>query len=415
MVTSFSIKDFSVPTHHPDFQYFVYQVEKCPTTGKEHIQGYLELKKQVAFNSVKMMFSPAIVHLEQRRAKTNTKAIEYCTKAESRLRGPWHFGEATDASGAKQERINWIEIRAKLWNFRTWTDVLRSDDPDIMKAVGHKSAFCLELFQARPVMAPEPEITLRKWQKKVLEMLDGPVVKRRIIWIWSEASGTGKTTFFDYCSSKYAVIPGADWGNTLFIYDGQSITWFDRTRAQQWDDRGVNEFYSMLERLSNSSIHTSTKYRAVPKYISCHVVVTANCLPDETRIPNRCVVIRAKTTEEEEDEEQQMLDDFEREIEEEYVKDLCNNNVVELSSGSLYHPAQSRSPSPDFMHNTPTPPRSPPGNNDSFWESALQAAYGTPDNYVSGDDGETEQSRDAEQSRDTEQSKSGSNTPNSSQ
>lgn len=409
MVTSFDVKDFHVPTTHPDFQYFVYQIEMCPTTKREHVQGYLELKKQVAFNQVKLMFSPAIVHLEQRRAKTNTKAIEYCTKSDTRLRGPWHFGEATDMNGASRNPIDWLAIRNKLWTFETWTSVMRSDDPDIVRALGHKSAHCKELYLAKPVNTPEPQITLRKWQKKVLTMLEEKPVKRRIIWIWSEASGTGKTTFFDYCSAKYEVIPGADWANTLFVYDGQPITWFDRTRAQQWDDKGVNDFYSMLERLSNSTIHTSTKYQPVRKFISCHVVVTANCKPDETRLPGRCVTILAKTTAEEEAEEEEVLRDFENQIEEEYVRDLCKGNVIEIPDhdDSMDHEAQ---PQPaqsfeDHMHNSPTPPNSPPSSNpspditldqpdmdDPYWKSVLNAAYGSPENFVTSDVTESEDS-----------------------
>lgn len=391
MVTAFEIKTFAVPTAHPDFQYMCYQIEKCPQTKRLHVQGYLELKKQTAFNQVKMMFSPCKVHLEQRRARTNQKAIAYCTKAETRVEGPWHFGDAQDQHGAARTPIDWLAIRQKLWTFQNWNAVLCSDDPDLVRALGHKSSHCKELWQARPVNAPEPQITLRKWQKKVIEILDTPPQKRRVIWIWSHDSGTGKSTFFDYCSSKYDIIPGADWANTIFVYDGQPITWFDRTRADQWDDKGTNDFYRMLEKLSNGTIHTSTKYVPGRKLISCHVVVTANCQPDEGRLPNRCVIFQAKTSDEEEREEQEMLDAYEAQIEQAYVADLCNDRVREIPDGpvDMSHEAQQQEQdSQDMMHNTPTPDASveltdaQPTSSSSFWRDAYHAAFDSPPNFV---------------------------------
>ena len=80
MVTCFDLANFSVPNEDDRFQYMVYQVENCPTTGRDHIQGYLELKTQTRFNQVKQMFAPAVVHLEGRKAKSSIPAINYCKR-----------------------------------------------------------------------------------------------------------------------------------------------------------------------------------------------------------------------------------------------------------------------------------------------------------------------------------------------
>lgn len=311
MVTCFDLVQFKVPQDDERFQYMVYQVENCPTTKRDHIQGYLELNAQTRFLQVKAMFAPAVVHLEGRKAKNAKPAIDYCMKEETRVSGPWEFGTRPDEEAKTQPKIDWISVREKVQALPHWRQVIQSEDPEIVRATASKLNYVKELHGARDVAAFPPNIVLRKWQKKVLAMLDEPPVKRRIIWIWSEKSGTGKTTFFDYVSSKYDVLPGADWANTLFVYDGQSVIWYDRTRAQSTDFRGTDLFYSDLERFSNCSVHTSTKYQGTRKHVNAHVVVTANAGPDDFRLPQRFVVIEAKTAEEEQAQADAEQDEFE--------------------------------------------------------------------------------------------------------
>jgi len=335
MVTSFDLVNFSVPSEDDRFQYMVYQVECCPTTKRDHIQGYLELKSQTRFNQVKQMFAPCVVHLEGRKAKSAIPAINYCKKEETRVDGPWEFGTpAVDEAERGKPKIDWVQVRAKVWACKTWAAVLASEDEEVVRACAAKLNYVKELYMTKPQPVFPPEITLRKWQRRVTEMLDGPVEKRRIIWIWSEKSGTGKTTFFDYCSSKYDVLPGADWANTLFVYDGNAVLWFDRSRSQSDDVRGVDQFYSDLERFSNDTVHTSTKYVPTRKRISAHVVVTANCPPDERRLPQRFVVVEAKTLEEEQEEDEKNIQEMEEKIAAQHLLDIQNGAASPL--GDFY-------------------------------------------------------------------------------
>ena len=335
MVTCFDLVNFKVPNEDDRFQYFVYQVENCPTTGRDHIQGYLELKSQTRFNQVKQMFAPAVIHLEGRKAKSSIPAINYCKKEETRVDGPWEFGTpAVDEGERGKPKIDWMQVRTKIWACKTWLSVLSSEDEEVVRACAAKLNYVKELYQAKPQPIPPPEIRLRKWQTRVIEMLNAPVEKRRIIWIWSEKSGTGKTTFFDYCSSKYDVLPGADWANTLFVYDGNSVLWFDRSRSQSDDVRGVDQFYSDLERFSNDTVHTSTKYVPTRKRVSSHIVVTANCPPDERRLPQRFVVVEAKTLEEEQEEDERNIAEMEAHIAAQHLLDIENGNATPL--GEFY-------------------------------------------------------------------------------
>lgn len=69
-----------------DIQYMIYQQEKCPTTGRLHYQGYLELTKSVKMTGVKKIFKDDTIHLEKRKG-TQQQAIDYCKKLQSRV-GP---------------------------------------------------------------------------------------------------------------------------------------------------------------------------------------------------------------------------------------------------------------------------------------------------------------------------------------
>lgn len=60
----------------------VYQQEKCPESGRLHIQGYVEFNKPIRLNRVKNIFGDPGLHLESRKG-TSAQAIAYCEKSES--------------------------------------------------------------------------------------------------------------------------------------------------------------------------------------------------------------------------------------------------------------------------------------------------------------------------------------------
>lgn len=71
---------------HEEISYCVCQLEEVSTL---HVQGYIELHKQVSFAKVAKWFK---WHIEPRMG-SQSQAIEYCRKEESRKDGPWEWGE----------------------------------------------------------------------------------------------------------------------------------------------------------------------------------------------------------------------------------------------------------------------------------------------------------------------------------
>ncbi len=69
--------------------FHLFQREKAES-GTEHFQGYVEFARNVGFVQLKSAFPTA--HWERRRG-TQAQAIAYNSKEDTRIEGPWTFGE----------------------------------------------------------------------------------------------------------------------------------------------------------------------------------------------------------------------------------------------------------------------------------------------------------------------------------
>jgi hypothetical protein len=84
--TCFDVARFAPPPH----EYLIYQREKCTTTGRVHLQGFVVLTKRHRFTAVKGLFPPG-THIERRKG-TREEAAEYCRKLDSRDAPPVESG-----------------------------------------------------------------------------------------------------------------------------------------------------------------------------------------------------------------------------------------------------------------------------------------------------------------------------------
>lgn len=71
--------------------YFIFQIEKCPTTQRIHGQGYFRCSQPVRLAALKREFGNG-VHFEACKGKEGQN-IEYCTKLDSRIMPPVEHGE----------------------------------------------------------------------------------------------------------------------------------------------------------------------------------------------------------------------------------------------------------------------------------------------------------------------------------
>ncbi len=104
-------------------------------------------------------------------------------------------------------------------------------DPELDSVMTKYPRWAENVFEAQPVNHVV-QIDLRNWQNEIIGLLSKPPVHRRIIWIWSAASKTGKSTFQEYCSTKWRLLPAKEmFYDIIYGYD-EEIIWFDYTRAQ---------------------------------------------------------------------------------------------------------------------------------------------------------------------------------------
>lgn len=94
----------------------VFQLEKGEKTDYEHWQIFLRFKNQKRFSTLKSQLTKnglKTAHIESRKG-TVEQAIKYCSKAETRLDGPYFFGDKIDTDTKKGERTDLQKLRDKV-------------------------------------------------------------------------------------------------------------------------------------------------------------------------------------------------------------------------------------------------------------------------------------------------------------
>lgn len=95
--------------HFDWVQFAVWQLERS-SNGSYHHQGYVELSRRMTMTAVRSLLGEH-AHISPRRG-TRKEAINYCTKEETRVAGPWCWGELVQNS--QGERTDLYSLRELL-------------------------------------------------------------------------------------------------------------------------------------------------------------------------------------------------------------------------------------------------------------------------------------------------------------
>lgn len=125
-----------------DLGNYVIGEEICPSTGKKHLQGYVEFHKKCRPLEV---FKNNKAHWEVARGNRDSN-IKYCTK---------------------------------------------------------DGNYVTNIKFPKPVIDPLKGLTLYKWQEKVLKIIKGNADPRKIHWFWEKKGCTGKTTLAKHLCLNY--------------------------------------------------------------------------------------------------------------------------------------------------------------------------------------------------------------------
>jgi len=283
-----------VPSTDKRFKYCVYQKEKCPTTGKDHYQGYVEFQRSIRMKTIKELFGDDSIHLEARRG-SRTQARDYCMKSQTALGEPVELGEWVESDSGN--RVDLHYAREKILAKRKVSDCY--EDPEL-DPITTKYPKWVEQVHSTKKPDYKLEIELYEWQKLMLEILKDKPQHRRIIWIWSTGHKTGKTTFMEWVGQSLDVLPAdGNFADIMYAYDNNHVIWFDYTKHTVPD-------YETLEKFSNIGYKMSRKFHSLKKFVNSHIVVTSNMLPNEAKLPKRFHTVNVDPQDDQEDDQERL-------------------------------------------------------------------------------------------------------------
>lgn len=172
--TSYSDK-VNIKTDNID--YIIYQHEICPTTNKQHKQGYLVTTNKCAFKTVKSYFDDEKIHIE-RAIGTHEQCIKYCSKTETRKPDtkPIEWGNKNCIQQGKRNDLENIITEIKSNKTIKWTDLCEKYTAVIAK---------YEKFVRKAA---------DQYKCRIIEEDIGRTEMTNLIVIYGP-SGTGKTTW----------------------------------------------------------------------------------------------------------------------------------------------------------------------------------------------------------------------------
>lgn len=250
---------FEDPMTVPAFvKYGVYQLESAPTTGTPHFQGFIDCNGRPTLNTIKVWLSEA-VHVEHVKG-TKAQARAYAMKEDTRVDGPWEFGEWSEEERGKRTDID----RAVHCALTEGLAACRRKFPGTW--IRYERAIRKYVRDEEAETRTEHFVP-RVWQKEVLGALQAAANDRTILWVTDAAGNTGKSRLARHLAFTHTglLLSGklADMSFALSDYMDTKgsvprVVIFDITRAQaDYSDH----LYSFAESVKNGMVFT-TKYES---------------------------------------------------------------------------------------------------------------------------------------------------------
>ena len=192
----------------------MYQIEKCPTTGRPHRQGYLELLKPERLDRVKRYVGHS-AHLEVRQG-TREQARNYCMKLESRLEGPWEFGKFEEGGQGRRS-----DILQAVNNLKENKSIRKLINDCPIEYVKYHNGFEKMVAWITPK---------RMWKTEVIFVIgDSDSGKTRYCWEnYPNAYPKNKTKWWDMYDGEEDIIIAEFWGFQAEVGREYLLELFDR-------------------------------------------------------------------------------------------------------------------------------------------------------------------------------------------
>lgn len=230
-----------IPKSWVDVTYCVWQLEKGDR-GTPHLQGYVVFTTRKRLASVKKIAKNK-GHWEIRKG-THSQAVNYCTKSDSRVDGPWTIGDDKEIAEGQGSRSDLMAVKEAIDGGKSEVYVMDNHFKECCKYM----KFFKEYKRAK---TPK-----RTWKSEV-EVLWGP-------------TGTGKS---HYCAVNY---PDAYWKPKSDWWDGYDLH----------ETVVIDEFYGwlsyefLLRLLDKYPLIVQTKFGHA-QFVAKKIIFTSNTSPEQ--------------------------------------------------------------------------------------------------------------------------------------
>lgn len=185
----------------------VFQLERGEKTGYEHWQALVRFKSQKRFTTFKRQLSVAglaTAHIEPRHGSV-AQAVAYCSKEETRLDGPYFYGDSIDVESHQGHRSDLDALRSMVLDDGMSVDEILLSDASSTAA--RYTQYLRDLVQARD----------RKASKDFRHL--------EVVYLYGRP-GVGKTRWAmqQYSDDVYRV---SDYGHPFDSYAGQKTLVLD--------------------------------------------------------------------------------------------------------------------------------------------------------------------------------------------
>ena len=283
----------------PQNMKFVFSSELAPTTGRLHFHIGIRSEYLMSRRQLQALFGSC----DMRPAKGKPFEIKtYIAKAGNPV---YYYGDRAfwDEDPPRLTRhsapIDWPHVFRCCAEVRTFKEFKRqfidTEDADCVRAAISKCSFVQTLIGTnsplKRVITHEPA----QWQHGlVTACAQDPVLgHRKIWWVWSPESGTGKSTIVDLLIQNdisvfiFPVESGLK--DALGMYQQQKVVVFDVPR-----DGRLDPLYPLLEAVSDQTLLSSGKYQGTFARFLSHTIVLSNHGPEHARLPGRIEEIKVK-------------------------------------------------------------------------------------------------------------------------
>lgn len=243
------------------------QLERCPNTGKLHYQCFFILKKKKSMNPFLTGLYASSGNLAIMKGKVKQCEI-YCGKEDSRVEGPWKWGQLPENAGKREDLES---LKEAIRGGASKRQLLEEHSIAYAKYPRFVEQYT-ELHSGRQIAKIENWV-LRPWQQYIWNLLSAEPNPRHINWIYDVEGNRGKTWMARLLGQEMSVFycNGGKHADLLYAYRGEPIVIFDYVRESK-------EYvaYGVMEQLKNGS-YFSPKYQSeVRHYKVPHVIVFAN-------------------------------------------------------------------------------------------------------------------------------------------